>query len=62
MTPTEMNDFNNLLANQQHQVVALAIGNENIPWRIALVALYPQFKDTAFLSDLVQQYKHGSDK
>mmetsp|Transcript_9335 Transcript_9335/g.10046 ORF Transcript_9335/g.10046 Transcript_9335/m.10046 type:complete len:110 (+) Transcript_9335:196-525(+) len=34
----------------------------NIPWRIALATLYPQFKDKDLLSSLIQYYKHGSDK
>mmetsp|Transcript_62515 Transcript_62515/g.69944 ORF Transcript_62515/g.69944 Transcript_62515/m.69944 type:complete len:182 (+) Transcript_62515:269-814(+) len=62
MTPSEMNAFNDLLDDQQHQVIAQAMRNENISWQIALAALYPQFKDTAFLSKLIQQYKHGLDK
>ena len=62
MSPSEMNDFTNLLADQQYQVVALAMGNKKILLKIALAALYPEFKDKAFLSDLIQSYKQGSDK
>ena len=37
------------------------MGNKNISWKIALATLYPKFKDKAFLSNLIQRYKHGSD-
>ena len=45
MTPGECNSFNNLLADQQYQVIAQAIENKNILWRITRATLYPQFKD-----------------
>eukprot|EP00751_Fragilariopsis_kerguelensis_P004251 CAMPEP_0170812952 /NCGR_PEP_ID=MMETSP0733-20121128/36434_1 /TAXON_ID=186038 /ORGANISM="Fragilariopsis kerguelensis, Strain L26-C5" /LENGTH=41 /DNA_ID= /DNA_START= /DNA_END= /DNA_ORIENTATION= len=41
MTPSEMNAFNDLLDDQQHQVIAQATRNENIRWKIVLAVLYP---------------------
>ena len=62
MTPTDMNNFNDLSDDQQHQVIAQAMRNENIQWNIVLAELYPQFKDKEFLSNLIHQYKHGLGK
>ena len=62
MTFSDIIDFDNLFADQQHQVVAEAMRNEKILLKIALATLYPKFKDKVFLSNLIQEYKHGSDK
>ena len=62
MLPSEVNIFNKLLDNQQYQVIAAAMRHKNIQWNIVLAELYPQFKDKAFLSNLIKQYKHGSGK
>ena len=34
--------------------------HDKLKWTDMLVAIYPQFKDTAFVSNLIQQYKTGS--
>ena len=57
-----MIDLDDLSVDQQHQIVAQAMRNENILLKVAPVVIYPEFKDETFVSDLIQQYKQGSVK
>ena len=47
------------MENNQYKVIKTAMQNEKLKWNDVLAAIYLQFKDTVFLSNLIQQYKGG---
>ena len=59
MKISKVNNFTKLSDNKQYKVIEAAMRHEKIKWNDLLAAIYPQFKDKEFLSNLIQQYKEG---
>ena len=59
MQISEVIDFTKLSEDDQYKVIETAMQHEKLKWNDVLAAIYPQFKDTAFVSNLIQQYKEG---
>ena len=62
MNMSDLVDFTKLLEEEQYTIFDKAMRNDKLKWTDVLVAIYPQFKDTAFVSNLIQQFKTGSVK
>ena len=60
MQMSEVVDFTKLSEDEQYNVIDTAMRHDKLKWTDVLIAIYPQFKDTAFVSNLIQQYKTGS--
>ena len=60
MNMSDLVDFTKLSDEEQYTIFDKAMRNDKLKWTDVLVATYPQFKDTAFVSNLIQQYKTGS--
>ena len=59
MQMSEVVDFTKLSEDEQYTIIDTAMRNDKLKWTDVLVATYQQFKDTAFVSNLIQQYKTG---
>ena len=55
MNMSDLVDFTKLSEEEQYTIFDKAMRKDKLKWTDVLVATYPQFKDTAFVSNLIQQ-------
>ena len=54
-----MSEFDKLTFGEQHDILAICMGQEGIPWTHVLENMYPEFKSKQYLSDLIKSYQQG---